>query len=236
MNIYLRDRSQVLVDAWNEVFKGHNNVKASCGDIFREGEHLDVDAIVSPANSFGYMDGGIDFVYSDYFGWGIGDILREKLWSEYDGELLVGQAVVIDMRPAAAQVKRPDGEKLRLRADRIPYLISAPTMRVPANVSNTVNAFLAFRAVLRVAKQNNFSGILCPGLATAIGQMPPRICAVQMFEAYRQFEKPAFYDVLGNAHQAHYAMMNADTYIGSRPEMIDGDAKPPWKSRLPWKP
>lgn len=31
----------------------------------------------------------------------------------------------------------------------IKYLISAPTMRVPEDVSDTVNAYLAFRAVLR---------------------------------------------------------------------------------------
>lgn len=31
----------------------------------------------------------------------------------------------------------------------IRYLISAPTMRVPADVSETINAYLAFRAVLQ---------------------------------------------------------------------------------------
>ena len=31
----------------------------------------------------------------------------------------------------------------------IRYLISAPTMRIPTNVSKTVNAYLAFRAILR---------------------------------------------------------------------------------------
>ena len=31
----------------------------------------------------------------------------------------------------------------------IRYLVSAPTMRIPTNVSKTVNAYLAFRAVLR---------------------------------------------------------------------------------------
>ena len=37
----------------------------------------------------------------------------------------------------------------------IRYLISAPTMRVPANVAKTTNAYLAFRAVLR-------AGVLIP--------------------------------------------------------------------------
>jgi len=211
MKIFLRDRGPKLVEAWAEVFSSHPDFKISCGDIFAEGEWLNVDAIVSPANSFGYMDGGIDFVYSDYFGWGIGDLLREKIWTEHNGELLVGQAVAVDMR-----LTEPKNEQQRQRVNRIPYLISAPTMRVPANVSNTVNAFLAFRAALRVAKEQGYESILCPGLATAIGQMPPRVCAVQMLEAYKQFLKPQFYDVLGNAHQAHYAMMNADTYVGSR--------------------
>ena len=31
----------------------------------------------------------------------------------------------------------------------IKYLISAPTMRVPYDVSHTVNSYLAFRAILR---------------------------------------------------------------------------------------
>lgn len=31
----------------------------------------------------------------------------------------------------------------------IRYLISAPTMRVPTDVSETINAYLAFRAVLQ---------------------------------------------------------------------------------------
>ena len=35
-------------------------LQISCGDIFRGGPSA--DAIVSPANSFGFMDGGIDMV------------------------------------------------------------------------------------------------------------------------------------------------------------------------------
>ena len=31
----------------------------------------------------------------------------------------------------------------------ISYVVSAPTMRIPSNVSKTVNAYLAFRAIIR---------------------------------------------------------------------------------------
>lgn len=58
-----------------------------------------------------------------------------------------GSAVIIpsyDKDLSAVQVKPMDNDGLPIR-----YLISAPTMRVPEDVSDTVNAYLAFRAVLR---------------------------------------------------------------------------------------
>lgn len=213
MKIHLRDRNTNLVNAWNEVFANIPEFEVSQGDIFAEGPHLDVEAIVSPANSFGYMDGGIDFVYSQYFGWGASEKLREKIWTEFNGELLVGQATVIDMRESA-----PKDPQQKARCERIPYLISAPTMRVPMKVDQTVNAYLAFLASLRAAADAGIESLVCPGLGTAIGQMPHRVCAVQMLEAWKNFKQPKFYDVLGNAHRAHYTMLNADTYLGSYPQ------------------
>ena len=35
----------------------------------------------------------------------------------------------------------------------IRYLVSAPTMRIPLDVSDTVNAYLAFRGILRAGEQ-----------------------------------------------------------------------------------
>jgi hypothetical protein len=54
----LRDIDKEVVQSWKRHFKGVENVNISSGDIFE----LKADAIVSPANSFGYMDGGIDLV------------------------------------------------------------------------------------------------------------------------------------------------------------------------------
>lgn len=221
MKIFLRDRKQSLVDAWKGMFKEFDNFDISCGDIFAEGPWLDCEAIVSPANSFGYMDGGIDFLYSSYFGWGIGDLLRQELWEHYDGELLVGQAVLVNMRNTFfTNTLRPIGvtpnQQQVERINRTPYLISAPTMRVPMNVSQTVNAYLAFVAALRVAKKHDIKSLLCPGLGTAIGQMDSEVCACQMYEAYLRHDKPKFWDVLGNVHCHHYDMLNADTYKGTK--------------------
>jgi O-acetyl-ADP-ribose deacetylase (regulator of RNase III) len=208
MKVYLRDQNQKLVDAWLAVFENEPDVVISCGDIFAPGQHLDVQAITSPANSYGFLDGGIDFVYSQYFGWGVEEILRTMLWQKHNGELLVGQAEIIDMRQT-----NPKNELHAERVQKIPYLISAPTMRVPMDISKTTNAYLAFVATLRLAKQSGIESILCPGLGTAIGKMQPEICAIQMYEAWKTYDKPRFYDVLGVAHVAHYSLLDPEIYF-----------------------
>jgi O-acetyl-ADP-ribose deacetylase (regulator of RNase III) len=166
----LRDIDSGVVEAWKRYFKGVDDVLVSQGDIF----DLEADAIISPANSFGYMDGGIDLVYVRRFGWELQDRLQSHLREQHDGELPVGQAAVVETFDPA-----------------IPLLISAPTMRVPMNVSRSVNAYLAFRAAIRAARQHNreqpgsIRRILCPGLCTAIGRMPPDTAARQMAAAYQ---------------------------------------------------
>ncbi len=62
MKIILVDTNQAVVEAWRAV----GLEEAHCGSIF----DYPAVAIVSPANSFGFMDGGIDLAYSERFGWG----------------------------------------------------------------------------------------------------------------------------------------------------------------------
>ena len=62
-------------------------------------------------------------------------------------------------------------------------------MRVPMDVSQTANAYLAFKAVLRVATRHpEIQSILCPGLGTAIGLMDPEVCAKQMRFAWDELD------------------------------------------------
>jgi O-acetyl-ADP-ribose deacetylase (regulator of RNase III) len=170
VNYRLRDLNGAVVDAWRQAFAGCADVSVSEGDIFSE----PADAVVSPANSFGFMDGGIDLVYSLRFGWELQTRLQARLRDEHDGELPVGQAVIVPTHDP-----------------QFPWLVSAPTMRVPMDVSGTVNAFLAFRAVIRAVRDHNRTAarpiqtLLCPGLGTAVGRMKPENCARQMYHAYR---------------------------------------------------
>lgn len=166
----LTDLSVELVQAWASAFSDCDRVVS----LYESIVDAKTSAIVSPANSFGYMDGGVDLVLSHHFGWQLEEHVRNKLLSEYDGELPVGQALIV----ATAH-------------PQVPWLISAPTMRVPMNVSNTANAYLAFRAILRAIRTHNLThpdspitSVACPGLGTGCGLMPARRCATQMRHAY----------------------------------------------------
>ncbi len=188
-----------MAQAWNLYFKDNDDVHVSCGDIFADGPHMQAEGLVSPANSFGFMDGGIDYVYSEFLGWDVGDLLRDQIFDEQNGEVPVGRAVAVDL----AKLKKPSNFK---------YLISAPTMRVPMNVADTVNAYLAFSATLNTAKAYGIKSIVCPGLGTAIGEMPRPVCAAQMYEAVRKYKNPHMYPTLAQAHMFHHVMQQPKLY------------------------
>ena len=196
LQILLRDRKPELAEAWRVAFGPAPNVNISHGDIF----DVKADAIVSPANSFGFMDGGIDLAYSQRFGWSLQDRLQDTLLAEHFGELPVGQAVIV-------HTEDPD----------IPFLVSAPTMRVPMVIDQTPNAYLAFRAALIAVRQHNLrhdkkiGALLCPGLGTAVGRMPLRQAAEQMALAYRLVElgESIAPPSLRHARDAHYQLIGA---------------------------
>ena len=173
IKIFLRDKSKEVVEAWQKIFSNDKNVNISCGDIL----DIEADAIISPANSFGFMDGGIDRVYLDYFGYQLQDRLQKKIRNEFYGELPVGMATIIDTN---------------YNYNNIKYLVSCPTMRVPEIVANTANAYLAFRAGLisilefNINNNNSIESVLCPGMGTLTGCMSPETCARQMKFAYEQ--------------------------------------------------
>ena len=149
------------------------------GVALHRGSILDAscDAVVSPSNSFGFMDGGIDHLYSHHFGWEVQRRLQEQIRTRHHGELLVGTAEVVETG-----------------SPRIPFLIAAPTMRVPMILNDTINPYLAARATLLVIRHGtvsvgNFAGervasvistVAFPGLGTGVGRVDPDTCAHQV--------------------------------------------------------
>lgn len=167
MRIQLCTLDEAMAEAWQVAFAG-TPVSVRVGDILAE----PVDAVVSAANSFGIMDGGLDLHYARHFGENLERSLRERLAAEHDGELPVGQALIVPTGDAA-----------------IPWMVSAPTMRVPARIDRTVHVYLAFRAALRAVREHArgdapIGSLASPALGAGVGAMPFDRVARQMRAAY----------------------------------------------------
>jgi O-acetyl-ADP-ribose deacetylase (regulator of RNase III) len=92
LSIQLRDINASVCYAWQEAFADISNVNIAHGDIFGSS----ADAIISPANSFGFMDGGIDLVYLRRFGQQLQAQLQDELRRRFNGEMPVGMAHVVE--------------------------------------------------------------------------------------------------------------------------------------------
>jgi O-acetyl-ADP-ribose deacetylase (regulator of RNase III) len=167
MELWLVDQNTELVNAWKQVFSDLPNVFVQPGDILSIAEN----AIVSPANSLGMMDGGIDLAYLNRFGLGMQQRLFDAIAEQPDRLLPVGAAVLIETGDS-----------------KIPFLISAPTMKTPEPVPKA-NAFFAMSAALMVAERHEakIQKLFCPGLATGIGCVAPIDAANEMANAYRKW-------------------------------------------------
>lgn len=127
---------------------------------------------VSPANSLGYMNGGIDAAYMSMFGAQIEQRVRERIATIGDGHLPVGSAFVTQV--SATGRHDPDHEN---------YLITAPTMISPGDVSGTRNAYHATLAAIRVWPR--VGTLIIPPMCCGYGCMDPCESARQMEEAIR---------------------------------------------------
>lgn len=123
---------------------------------------VDAEGYVSPSNSFGWMDGGVDAAYMRRFP-GIEAKVMDAIAKRRMGELLVGEAIVT-----------PTG------CARVPWLVSAPTMRVPGPIHDWTDVFLSTRAAVTAAIAAGLSTLALPGMGTLTGRVPPLEAAVFM--------------------------------------------------------
>ncbi|GJD76208.1 macro domain-containing protein [Methylobacterium goesingense] len=144
--------------------RGLQAVTGHIGDILM----LPADAIVSPANSFGMMDGGIDLAYSRKWGWGVQAALQAEIRKRPLGELLVGEALVI-----------PTGDAGQ------PFMISAPTMRLPTPIHDPADVYLASKAAFLAARDHGFDRVVMPGMGTLTGRVPAGLAVRLMLDAFQ---------------------------------------------------
>lgn len=175
--LVLVDPNPEVVRGWRVEFEGERRATVM------EGRFEDLgtfDCVVSPANSFGLMDGGVDLAITRFFGWDLMDRVQARILDEFLGEQPVGTSILVP-------TGHPDH----------PWLAHTPTMRVPMDIRGRDNAYLAMFAMLRAVHRFNASGpdrpievVACPGLGTATGRLSGPEGARQMGLAWRHYLDP----------------------------------------------
>ena len=79
-----------------------------------------IECVVSPANSFGLMDGGYDLALTEYYGIQLQQRVQDYIIQHYLGEQPVGTSFIIETKK--------DNQ----------YLIHTPTMRTPESVTDEI--------------------------------------------------------------------------------------------------
>lgn len=192
MDIIIVDQKAEVISALHRAFTDQDDFLFDMVEIKNMSiEDVEADAIVSPANSFGVMDGGVDIIISKLIGNKTVKKLEKEIVEKWHGELPVGSAITL---------KCEEDSKFK-------YLISAPTMRIPENVIHTVNAYTAFRAALLAAiNEPEIETIVVPCFCTGWGGMTGVQAATQMKLAFDQIMKSPTIPSFDRIHKIHRAM------------------------------
>lgn len=171
MKIYLLDINKSMTDAWHNYF-GHTHGVWIVNDDFHNfmSRFHDVDCVVSPANSFGLMDGGYDLAITNYFGNQLQERVQQYIIKNYLGEQPVGTSFVIP-------------------ADENTWLIHTPTMRYPKPIIDKEVVYHCMRSTIITAIQNGVGSIVIPAFGGCTGRLPHETIAEMMYKAYMQLQE-----------------------------------------------
>lgn len=168
MKFHLVDDNAEVVNALQVAFRAYPEIVVDNGDLLKLAKHC----VVSPANSQGFMDGGIDQAFVRFFGSQIEGKVQDEIRGRSEGRLPVGSSMVVKTGHAV-----------------VPYLLVAAAMESPEMVE-AVNAYRAMMAILRIASAHEEVGraVFCPGLCMGVGGVLPSDAAREMVRAYRDWK------------------------------------------------
>ncbi|MDY3554840.1 macro domain-containing protein [Gemmata sp. JC717] len=174
--IWLVHPERAMCDAFARPFDGLRNVRVVQGRFEDLGPH---DCFVTAGNAFGIMTAGIDAAVVRFFGEELMARVQHRILNDYFGEQPIGTAFVLETGHAS-----------------LPFLVHAPTMRVPGNIDGTDKVYCAtWAALLAVQAYNNANGhrietVAFPAMGTGFGGVPFDEAARQMAAAWRNYLDP----------------------------------------------
>ena len=136
--------------------------------IIKQGDLTEVscDALVNPANSLGYMGGGV------------AGAVKRRGGREIEKEALSKAPIKIGSAVATT------GGSLACR-----YVIHAPTMEQPAMSIPVENVRRATKAALDLAVSMNLASLALPGMGTGVGGVSYEAAARAMMDIIKHYEK-----------------------------------------------
>lgn len=180
VKVVLVDINPKMVKAWRDTFEENPEVEIVQGSMLDQR----VDAWVTPTNSHGNMDGGLDAVIKNNLGQKIEQAVKKCIADRFGSSLPVGHATCVQTGR-----QKPN------------FLISTPTMvKSSEDISDSLNVALACAAaftavhVQNAKESGSIQSVALPGLGANTGRVPTEICADLMWTAYNMFREHAFTD------------------------------------------
>ncbi|CAG8450557.1 791_t:CDS:2 [Ambispora gerdemannii] len=193
----LLDIMQSLVQAWEKelatIDLPQNSLKVEIHHTTFQKylEKKPAECLVSPANSFGLMDGGLDYFISEYYG-GVNSLIpvvQSAVQEDWCGEQNVGTCLLVDVDELAQKVKD------RKNVPR--YIAHCPTMRTPKKLYGDDDiVYRCTWAILTCIRKHNatlrrpedrINNVICAGFGSGVGAFPVEGCAKQMVLAIKHF-------------------------------------------------
>jgi O-acetyl-ADP-ribose deacetylase (regulator of RNase III) len=176
LSLWLVHPDEAMCAAFDRRFAGLPGVRVIRGTFEDLEPH---DAFVTAGNAFGIMTAGIDAAVARFFGEGLVGRVQHHIMDRYLGEQPVGTAFIL-----------PTGHPA------IPFLVHAPTMRVPGSISGTDRVYASTWAALLAVYAHNIDSdekietVAFPAMGTGFGGVPFDEAARQMAAAYRHYLEP----------------------------------------------
>jgi len=135
LNLWLVHPEKEMADAFRRRFEGLPRVEVFDKRFEEVPAH---DCFVTAGNSFGMMTAGIDAAVVHLLGRAVMTAVQRTIVADYLGEQPVGTAFVMETGHA-----------------KIPWLVHAPSMRVPGSIDGTANVYFAtFAALVAIGRHN----------------------------------------------------------------------------------
>lgn len=202
LKITLIDTDETMCDGWKNViaqyrytdddyFPNVEVVNKDCVEWLRENNnHL--LGIVSPANSFGLMDGGFDGAIRRYFmedyDFDVIPIVQQHLKEKFWGEQPVGTSTLVKLPVIGS------------------YILHTPTMIRPSIITDPRVVYHCMRSCILEAMRTECTHILVPAFGGCCGKVDKKLIAEYMIAAIYTFEyspQPATWHEVYHHHILH---------------------------------